>query len=97
MNIALHHFHNNITDKAALLTQLQEECRRLAQFEGPNASAQCTAIVTTNIDKIYTDLSTGTGILYTCQDLMICGADATTLHFPDTTPVSNTSIREIEY
>jgi hypothetical protein len=86
MNIALYHFHNNVTDKDALLVQLQEECRRLGDFQGPNASAQCRDIVTMNIDKIFMDLSSGAGILYTCQDLMICGADATTIHFPMSTP-----------
>jgi hypothetical protein len=72
LNIARHHFHNNITDKAALQAQLLLECQHLAQFEGQEASAHCTQIVNNNMDKIYSDLSTGVSARQTCIDIREC-------------------------
>ena len=89
MNIALHHFDNNITSQDALQIQLLNECVRLGQFEGADASAQCAQIVNNNITKIYMDLTTTHSMLYTCIDLMICGPDATTIHFDSPTPPVN--------
>jgi hypothetical protein len=73
VNIARHHFHNNITDKAALQAQLLLECTNIAQFEGQEASAHCTQIVNQNIDKIFQDMTTpGYSARHTCEDIKEC-------------------------
>jgi hypothetical protein len=78
MNYALHHFHNHVTDQTALQNELLSECRRLAAFEGQNASHHCTDVVNANIDKIFADLQqTQDGDFAasynTCYDIGECG------------------------
>jgi len=72
VNIARHHFHNNITDKAALQAQLLKECTHLANQEGQEASAHCTQIVNNTMDKIFADMSTGAHGRKTCEDIREC-------------------------
>lgn len=81
MYIAIHHFHNNMTDKQQLLDQLLLECSSLAESQGQSVAQQCTMIVNANIDKIYDDLQSQT-VLYTCQDIGICGPNATAMPPP---------------
>jgi hypothetical protein len=72
VNIARHHFNNTVNDKAALLAQLQQECIRLGQFEGADASAHCTMIVNSKIDQIYDDMHTMKSARQTCTDIGEC-------------------------
>uniref|UniRef100_A0A914XRV9 Saposin B-type domain-containing protein n=1 Tax=Plectus sambesii TaxID=2011161 RepID=A0A914XRV9_9BILA len=74
INIAYHHFNNTVNDKPGLLTQLQLECQKLAQYEGAQASADCTRIVNANIDTIYNDLHAQKSPQQTCMDIKECPA-----------------------
>uniref|UniRef100_A0A914WIH4 Saposin B-type domain-containing protein n=1 Tax=Plectus sambesii TaxID=2011161 RepID=A0A914WIH4_9BILA len=74
INIAYHHFNNTVNDKPGLLTQLQLECQKLAQYEGAQASADCTRIVNANIDTIYNDLNAQKSPQQTCMDIKECPA-----------------------
>ncbi|CAJ0586782.1 unnamed protein product, partial [Mesorhabditis spiculigera] len=69
---AVHHFHNNINDKGALLTQLTQECNELGRYEGQDAVTQCKAMVAAQIDTIYADLTAGKDPWQTCFDLHEC-------------------------
>jgi len=84
LNIALHHFNNNITDKAALQRQLLLECNQLAPQEGQDGRAHCIAMVndTMKMDKIFQDLQHGMRPFETCIDLMECPMFSTT-HRPN--------------
>jgi hypothetical protein len=74
LNVAMHHFHNGITDKDALREQLLLECQRLGQFEGQAAADHCiNQIVNPHIDRIYDDLRNGVNPLNTCVDIQQCG------------------------
>jgi len=72
INIARHHFHNNITDKNALQQQLLRECQGLNMTEGQNASLHCRDIVNNNIDAIFADMSTNKSPRQTCIDIKEC-------------------------
>jgi hypothetical protein len=57
IGIAKRHFHNNFTDQGALKTQLDLECRNLAQHGFTDAEVQgCIALVDGNMPAIYNEL-----------------------------------------
>jgi uncharacterized protein (DUF2141 family) len=74
VNIARHHFHNNITDQGALQAQLLVECQHLVQTESQAAADHCKMIVTNNIAKIFQDMSTNHTARQTCTDINECHA-----------------------
>uniref|UniRef100_A0A914CMU5 Saposin B-type domain-containing protein n=1 Tax=Acrobeloides nanus TaxID=290746 RepID=A0A914CMU5_9BILA len=67
--LAKHHFHNNITDEAALKAQLLAEC---AHISNSADQTTCKNIVNNNIDKIYADLQAGDNAGQTCVDINYC-------------------------
>uniref|UniRef100_A0A914CLB9 Saposin B-type domain-containing protein n=1 Tax=Acrobeloides nanus TaxID=290746 RepID=A0A914CLB9_9BILA len=82
--IARHHFHNNITDEAALKTQLLAECGHISNSADQTT---CKAIVNNNIDKIYADLKAGDRDGQTCVDIKYCTPAETGFpHFTGTRP-----------
>ncbi|CAJ0564625.1 unnamed protein product, partial [Mesorhabditis spiculigera] len=99
VNQARHHFHNNITDKAALLKELQQDCNSLRRFYGDQAVKNCQAGVQANIDKIYTDLTTGKDAWQTCADVGECmGTEPThPSHMPSHMPEQEQPVRGERY
>uniref|UniRef100_A0A914CLV8 Saposin B-type domain-containing protein n=1 Tax=Acrobeloides nanus TaxID=290746 RepID=A0A914CLV8_9BILA len=67
--IAKHHFHNNITDEAALKAQLLAECGHISNSDDQTT---CKKIVNNNIDKIFADLKAGDRDGQTCVDIHYC-------------------------
>ncbi len=69
MNLALLHFRNNVTDKAALKTQLEHECSELVTT---SEQLHCTVFMDLQIDKIFSDLQQGKSGHQTCIDVHEC-------------------------
>jgi hypothetical protein len=69
MSLALLHFNNNVTDKAALKTELQHECQGLGTQD---EKVHCTLLVNVQIDKIFSDLQQGKSGHQTCVDVHEC-------------------------
>jgi len=72
LNLARRHFHNNINNKPNFLAELLRECDGLGIFEGDGAVTKCKAIVNTNIDIIFADMSTNKTSRQTCIDCKEC-------------------------
>jgi hypothetical protein len=88
VNIARHHFHNNITDEAALMTQLQAcvvcfvsnrqvvslqaECTNLGNTQGQAWADACTALITAKGHMIYVALANNEHGRQTCTDIGEC-------------------------
>uniref|UniRef100_A0A914CMU0 Saposin B-type domain-containing protein n=1 Tax=Acrobeloides nanus TaxID=290746 RepID=A0A914CMU0_9BILA len=89
--IARHHFHNNITDEAALKAQLLAECGHISNSTD---QATCKTIVNNNIDKIYADLKAGDRSGQTCVDINYCTPAETGFpHFTGSRPTFAPKVR----
>jgi hypothetical protein len=72
INIARHHFHNNVTNQGALQAQLLRECDQLSDIDGPTAAAHCRQVINANIAQIFADMHTNKPAHQTCVDIKEC-------------------------